>query len=332
MLRTLHLTGSAVDAFWSELSLMYARRCLERVADPGRYDVHLAHLTPDGGWRFPAGLGPAALAAAEPVPPAEAAARIAALRIDVMVPQLYDLPGMTHHRALFDVLGIPYVGNAPDVMALAAHKGRTRAVVAAAGVPVPRGEIVRAGDAVGLRPPLVVKPVAADNSLGVTLVRDAAALGPAIDAALEHGSEALVEAYVELGREVRCGALVRDGELLCLPVEAYAVTGIRAYADKLAGSADGLVARGGDGATILPPDDPLTASVHAAVRTCHAALGCRHYSLFDFRVDPAGTVWFIEAGLFCAFSEHSVIARTAAAAGIGLDELFATAIRAALTP
>ena len=54
--------------------------------------------------------------------------------------------------------------------------------------------------------------------------------------------------------------------------------------------------------------------------------GCRDYSLFDFRVDPAGRPWFLEAGLYCSFAPASVVAVMAAAGGVALDELFATAI------
>ena len=32
-----------------------------------------------------------------------------------------------------------------------------------------------------------------------------------------------MESYIELGREVRCGVVVRDGELVCLPLEEYRV-------------------------------------------------------------------------------------------------------------
>ena len=46
---------------------------------------------------------------------------------------------------------------------------------------------------------------------------------PALERAFAHGGAALVESYVELGREVRCGVVVRDGELVCLPLEEYAV-------------------------------------------------------------------------------------------------------------
>lgn len=58
----------------------------------------------------------------------------AASRPDIAVPQMFCLPGMTVYRGLFDLLGIPYVGNTPDVMAHSARtEARAKAVVAAAG-------------------------------------------------------------------------------------------------------------------------------------------------------------------------------------------------------
>ena len=57
------------------------------------------------------------------------------------------------------------------------------------------------------------------------------------------------------------------------------------------------------------------------------ALGCRHYSLFDFRIDPGGEPWFLEAGLYCSFANTSVLSVMAGAASISLCELFDTAVR-----
>ncbi len=175
-MRVLHLAGSATSDFLADLSRLYARDCLEATADPGRYQFHVAYVTPDGRWRFPAGLSAEAIGAAVPLPLSEAIKHLAALRPDVMVPQMFCLPGMTSYRALFDVLGVPYVGSPPDVMALGARKPHAKAVVAAAGVRVPAGEVLRRGERPPLAPPVVVKPADADNSLGVTLVRDRAGL------------------------------------------------------------------------------------------------------------------------------------------------------------
>ena len=291
-------------------------------------------MTPDGRWRFPADLTPEAIAAAPPMRLSEAVRHIEQLGIDVMVPQMFCLPGMTTYRALFDVLGIPYVGNPPDVMALGADKAKARAVVAAAGVDVPAGVVRRGGERRLPTPPVVVKPVDADNSLGVTLVRSPAEYDGALDAAFAHSDRVLVEPYVELGREVRCGTLVRDGGLVCLPLEEYNVdrAPVRRHADKIARAGDGglgLVAKDATRAWIVDPDDPVTEAVWAAARTCHEALGCRHYSLFDFRIDPDGRPWFLEAGLYCSFARKSVMAMMAEAAGIPLGELFATAVQQA---
>ena len=327
MLRVLHLVGSATDDFYAELSRLYARDCLAATADPARYAFAVAWVTPDGRWRFPADLGDDAIAAAEPLSTSAALAHLATLRPDVVVPQMFCLPGMTAYRALLDLLGIPYVGNPPDVMALGAHKARAKAVVAAAGVPVPAGEVLRAGEQPTLVPPVVVKPVDADNSHGVTLVRRVADYGPALRAAFAHSDAALVEAYVELGREVRCGVVERDGalgvELVGLPLEEYAVDPdrkpVRDSADKIGDDGAGglrLVAKDHTRAWIVDTSDPVMPPVWEAARRCHVALGCRDYSLFDFRIDPAGKPWFLEAGLYCSFARTSVVAVMAAAAGV----------------
>ncbi len=246
---------------------------------------------------------------------------------------MFCLPGMTQYRALFDLLNIPYVGNTPDLMALTAHKAKAKAIVAAAGVKVPFGELLHQGDKPTIKPPAVIKPANSDNSLGVALVKDVAEYDAAVKRAFEHSDEVLVEEYIELGREVRCGVIVNNGELIGLPLEEYLVNAqdhpIRNYADKLKRTEDGnlsLTAKDNIKAWIVAPSDPVTETVQEAAKKCHQALGCRHYSLFDFRIDPQRQPWFLEAGLYCSFSPKSVIPSMAKAAGITLDELLMAAI------
>ncbi len=238
-------------------------------------------------------------------------------------------PGMTSYRALLDVLGLPYLGNTAEVMANSADKTVARALVAAYGVAVPAGESVTRAEEVMLAPPLVVKPARSDNSMGVSLVENADALPAAVARAAEHDHRVLVEDYVPLGRELRCGVVEVDGELVCLPLEEYALDAqrapIRASADKLGRIRNGdlrLVAGDAGRAWIVDVDDPVVDSVWRAARACFRALGCRHYGLFDFRVDPEGMPWFLEAGPYCSFSPSSVIAKMAVAAGLSLTTLF----------
>ncbi len=329
VVRVLHLVGSPVDDFHADLSRLYAGGCLDALADCVGYDAHIAFVSPGGSWRFPAALSPRALAQTEGCTITEALQHILSLDIDVVVPQMFCVPGMTAYRAVFDVLGIPYLGNRPDVMALGAAKAKARAVVAAAGVAVPAGEVLTRGQRCTLPLPVVVKPVDADNSAGVCLVRDPAEFEAAAETALAHSSTVLAESYVELGREVRCGIVVRDGELVCLPLEEYAVNPdtkpIRTGEDKIARTDHGalyLVAKEDSKAWIVRDDALLTERVWAAARRAHRALGCRHYSMFDFRIDPGGRPWFLEAGLYCSYAPSSVIPTMAAAVGLGITELF----------
>ncbi|OBQ19228.1 MAG: D-alanine--D-alanine ligase [Anabaena sp. WA113] len=335
-LRILHLVGSAQNDFYCNLSRLYAQDCLTGIADQLLYDFEIAYITPDLLWRFPPSLSSEDIAITKPMSLFKAIEFLTARNIDLVLPQMFCIPGMTHYRSLLDLLKIPYIGNTPDIMAITAHKARAKAIVAAAGVKVPRGEILRSGDIPTIKPPAVVKPASSDNSLGVTLVKDATEYETALKIAFEYAEEVIVEEYIELGREVRCGIIVKDGELVGLPLEEYLVNShkpIRNYADKLQQGDDGnlyLTAKDNIKAWIVNTHDPITQKVQEMAKKCHQALGCRHYSLFDFRIDPNGEPWFLEAGLYCSFAPKSVISSMAKATGIPLNELLIIAINETL--
>ena len=338
ILRILHLVGSAQNDFYCNLSRLYAQDCLTATAQRSHYEFYIAYITPDAQWRFPASLSPQDIATAKPMPLFAAIELITAQNIDLVLPQMFCLPGMTHYRALFDVLKIPYIGNTADVMAIAAHKAKAKAIVAAAGVKIPRGELLRQGDVPTITPPAVVKPASSDNSLGVVFVQDASEYDAALKTAFEYDAEVIVEEFIALGREVRCGIFVKNGKLVGLPLEEYLVNPqekpIRNYADKLQQKDDGnlcLTAKDNIKAWIVDPNDPITGKVQQVAKQCHQALGCRHYSLFDFRIDPDGQPWFLEAGLYCSFAHQSVISCMAKASGISLNELLAISINETLT-
>ncbi len=333
----LHLVGSAQDNFYCDLSRLYGKDCIAATMNPSLYEFHIAYITPDGQWRFPPSLSKEDIAAAKPMSLSDAIKFITAQKIDVALPQMFCIPGMTQYRALFDLLNIPYVGNTPDLMAITAHKARAKAIVAGAGIKVPFGELLRQGDTPTVKPPVVIKPANSDNSIGVALVKDGAEYDAAVKTAFEYADEVLVEEYIELGREVRCGVIVKDGELIGLPLEEYLVNTqdnpIRNYADKLKRTEDGelnYAAKDNIKAWIVDPSDPVTETVQEVAKECHQALGCRHYSLFDFRIDPQGQPWFLEAGLYCSFSPKSVISSMAKASGMPVNELLITAINETL--
>ena len=339
--RILHLVGSAYNDFYYGLSCRNAHYCLKAMANlKSRQDFQIALITPDGQWRFPTSLSREDISIAKPISLPAAIQFITAQKIDLVILHMYCIPGMTHYRALFDLLKIPYIGNKPDVMAVAAHKGKAKAIVAAAGVKVPFGELLRQGDIPTIPPPAIVKPATGDNSLGMCLVRVATDYDAALKKAFEHGDEVIVEAFIEAGREVRCGIIVKDGQLIALPLEEYPVDPherpIRTHAVKFPElDADGkFIGYPNDDIKrywITDPNDPITTKVQQAAKKCHIALGCRLGSQFDFRIDPNGEPWFLEAGLYCTFDDGCGIPHMAHAAGISSDELFMTMAKETLS-
>lgn len=339
VVRVLHLVGSPTSQAHFDLSALYAGDCLAGLHQPDKYEFIIALVTPDGIWRFPASLGSASVDAAQPMALAEAITWLARQKIDVALPQMFCLAGMTHYRSILELLGIPYLGNRPFQMGLSADKAKAKAVVAAAGVRVPAGQLVHRGESQGWGPvpavalPVVVKPNNSDNSDGVTLVRHADEYAAALALAFTFSDAVLVETYVPLGREVRCAIVVQAGLLRCLPLEEYFVDSVtrpvRTRENKLTRDGDNhlvLAAKQVSQAWIVEPLDPVVPAVWEAARLCHAALGCEQYSLFDFRVDPDGVPWFLEAGLYCSFSPKSVIPTMMAAAGTPLGEFFDAAV------
>ena len=100
---------------------------------------------------------------------------------------------------------MPFVGCDSASMALSTNKSRAKAVMAAAGTPVPRGELLRAGERPSLAFPIIVKPCSEDNSMGVSLCRTDADVDAALAGALAFDDEVLVEEFIPLGRELRGG-------------------------------------------------------------------------------------------------------------------------------
>ncbi len=330
--RILHLVGSPENDFFEQLSVAYARDAIEATADPSQYDFVIAYVSPEGYWQFPNTLTTEDIATANQLTFAEAIRLIDGLSIDAVVPQMFCSRGMTSYRILFDLLGVPVIGNPGSVMALAADKAITKSIVASADVATPAYQLFRSNDSIeslSLPFPVVVKPTQADNSVGVSLVSDRDQFSAAVNVAFTHGDQILVEQYIELGREVRCGILEADGDLVGLPLQEYRVDArvnpIRGYESKLCRATDGtidLTSKHNPQSWMVDRSDPITDCVWRAAKAAHVALGCRDYSLFDFRIDPAGKPWFLEAGLYCSFSPNSIIVAMAEAAGISLRDLF----------
>jgi len=166
-----------------------------------------------------------------------------------------------------------------------------------------------------VRVPFVVKPCNEDNSRGITLVRREEDAAAAIDYAFSFDPRVVVDEYIA-GRELRAACVEEaDGTLTVLPKIEYFLKDIRTSAHKLSTDQNGkllsnaIVAAKKDGDRQCPADlsPELHARVNAMITEAHRVLKCRHYSLYDIRVDANEQPYILEAALFCSFSPLSVI-------------------------
>jgi D-alanine-D-alanine ligase len=210
-----------------------------------------------------------------------------------------------------EILGLPYTGSGVLASALAMDKVASKRLFQVAGLRVPRWEVASdeaAARAFGL--PCVLKPSCEGSSVGVSIVRDAAALPAAFAAARRGRGVVLCEEYVK-GREVSVGILEERpiGTVEIRPqVEFYD------YQAKY---------QRDDTQYLCPaPFAPaVTARLVAAGETAHRTLGCRGYSRVDFLVDDAGGCFLLEVNTLPGMTSHSLIPKMAAQVGIDYPAL-----------
>ncbi|HTR96632.1 MAG TPA: hypothetical protein VMH61_01905, partial [Candidatus Acidoferrales bacterium] len=138
-------------------------------------------------------------------------------------------------QAALELAGKVYTGSGVLASALAMDKAMSKRVFEREALPTPHWMLLEAGVAgsaldVSLLGgfPLVVKPNAEGSTIGLSIVRHPSELEPAIAKASEHGSQVLVEQFIE-GRELTVAII---GEVAYPIVEIEPRSGFYDYASK----------------------------------------------------------------------------------------------------
>jgi D-alanine-D-alanine ligase len=167
--------------------------------------------------------------------------------------------------------------------------------------------------------PVVVKPNKQGSTVGLSIVRQASDLAAALALAERFDSEVMVERFIP-GRELTVGIL--DGE--ALPVGEIITPGeVFDYQAKY---------QIGGAREVFPAELPAEAAAQLrriALRA-HAALKLGPYSRIDFRMDPNGKFWCLEANSLPGMTSGSLLPQAARAAGIDFPKLVERICRAAL--
>ena len=228
--------------------------------------------------------------------------------VDVVFLALHGGTGEDGHvQAVLDLAGLAYTGSNHTASAAAMDKDLSKRLFRAAGVPTADWLMAPASErdvAERLGWPVVVKANKQGSSVGLSIVRRGEDLQAAVELAGRFDDEVMIERFVP-GRELTVGIL--GGEPL--PVGEIVTPG-----------------------EIFPAELPAATAAalqQLAVRA-HEALKLGAYSRIDFRLDPQGGFWCLEANSLPGMTATSLLPQAARVAGIGFPELCERICRAAL--
>ena len=223
-------------------------------------------------------------------------------------------------QGALELLGIPYTGSGVMASAIAMDKVMTKRVWSTDDLPTPRHVVLGAGqhgnehtrtvpDELGL--PLIVKPPHEGSSIGVTKVIGYSGMQPAVQLAAQHDAEVLCEEFIE-GEEVTCAVL---GERALPVIKIVAPDGAYDYQNKyFTDDVQYLVPSG------LPAAEE--AEIQRLVLAAFRSLGCRGWGRADLMIRAADRKPFLlEMNTSPGMTSHSLVPKSAAAAGIGYEAL-----------
>ena len=235
----------------------------------------------------------------------------------VFVTTFGDEGEMGNTQRYLDKHGIVYTGPTPDVCELTFDKARSKEVVAAHGIDVPAGHVVRRDHVeedlkdLDMPAPWIVKPCGGGSTIGLTKVTDPSELPAACRLAVAEGQDAIIEEFIP-GRDLTIAAL---GERVFAVVEPISDGDIFSFEAKYTP---------GEGRKECPADltPEQTAEVRRLTGMTHHALGIGDAtSRADFRLTPDGRFLFLETNPLPGMTPRSSFPLSAAAEGVSFPEL-----------
>jgi D-alanine-D-alanine ligase len=239
-------------------------------------------------------------------------------------------------QGLLELAGLPYVGAGVLGSALGMDKIAMKDAFRAHGLPVvgylpltrraleldPQG--TRAVVATSLRLPVFVKPANLGSSVGVTKVKDLAALIPALHTAARYDRRLLVEEAAIGAREIECSVLGNDSPVASVPGEVIPTREFYDYEAKYLDEGSRLV--------IPARLEPAVAEeVRRLAVKAFLALDCAGMARVDFFVGANDNrVTINELNTIPGFTSISMYPKLWEASGLSYPELITRLIELAL--
>ncbi|HET7832766.1 MAG TPA: D-alanine--D-alanine ligase [Gallionella sp.] len=218
-------------------------------------------------------------------------------------------------QGALELLGIPYTGSGVLASALGMDKWRTKLVWQAAGLPVPKYELLTAQNdwnavvqSLGL--PLFVKPANEGSSVGISKVKTIEDLPRAYEKAARHDSLVLAESFIGGGEYT--AAILNDQALPVIKIEPanefYDYEAKYLRDDTSYQCPSGLSAE-------------QEAEMQRLARQAFALIGGRGWGRVDFLMSTSGQPYALEVNTAPGMTDHSLVPMAARQAGISFEQL-----------
>jgi D-alanine-D-alanine ligase len=329
-----------------EISCVSAMHVVNAV-DPDRYDLRLVGITTEGRWvdataAIESGRSAGqvlALPSPDTIPGAgggegagaSALERVGAESVSsnvegrlVVLPLLHGPMGEDGTvQGMLEIAGVPYCGPGVAGSAAAMDKGLAKNLLAAAGIAQARHLLLREGEVDPtlvarvereLGWPVFVKPANMGSSIGITRVKDAGGLEPALDVVWRYDEYVIIEEAIT-GRELEIGVLGWPDLRASVPGEVKPSHEFYDFEDKYVDGAAGLEV------PALLPENVAEEMGQIAVAACRA-LRVDCMARVDFFYEEGGRGLLVnEINTIPGFTPISMYPRMWAASGVSYSEL-----------
>ena len=239
-------------------------------------------------------------------------------------------------QAILEKANILYTGSGVAASVLGMDKAKCSEAVSGVSVPVPKFFLAQKKDGTSLISkkiedsfgfPCMVKPNASGSSVGVSIVRDARDVSLALEKVWREDEVAMIQRYIP-GREFSCGVMGNTGQT---SIEALPVIEITPKSSEFFDYGAKYTPNASEETCPAVLSEEITASIKKFSVLAHMTLGCDGLTRSDFRLDPGGSIFFLEINTIPGQTETSLCPKEAAAAGMTFPEFLEKQIMFALS-
>ncbi len=161
--------------------------------------------------------------------------------------------------------------------------------------------------------PLFVKPSAGGSSFGITKVKEADQLSPAIEKAFKESDEVVVESFIA-GTEVTCGMYKTRRKTVVLPVtEVVSKNEFFDYDAKYKNQSDEI--------TPARISDTLTRQIQATTEKIYDLVGAKGIVRVDYIIEESGRIVLLEVNTTPGMTPQSFLPQQIKAAGLNIQDV-----------